>query len=216
MLKELFKRNFWFFIPYSIFIIFGGIFLLLNTKEDTHLIINQYNNHFLDHFFYYITDAGDGLTGLVVFVLLALAVAYNKAIFVALSMILSSAVTQILKNVFFKGEMRPTLFFEGKQRLYLVPGVDQHVINSFPSGHSTLAFAMCLSLAIIFEHKILKFLFFLMAFFVAYSRVYLSQHFFVDVYAGSIISVVITLVVFFFITNAHWYNKPNLQKKLLP
>ena len=51
-----------------------------------------------------------------------------------------------------------------------------------------------------------------MAILVGYSRIYLSQHFFEDVYAGSIIGVVITIIVYFSINKI---NKSGLEGSLI-
>ena len=58
----------------------------------------------------------------------------------------------------------------------------------------------------------MKFVFFLIALLVGYSRVYLSQHFFEDVYVGSIIGVSVTLVVYYLLSKM---NKPWLEYSLL-
>ena len=70
-----------------------------------------------------------------------------------------------------------------------VPFVENAYFNSFPSGHTTAAFAFFCALSILArKHPLLQSLFFLLAAGVAYSRMYLSQHFLADVLAGSLLA----------------------------
>ncbi len=195
--KAIFRNNSIFLIPYLIFIILGMGLLLANSKADTHLEFNTFHTAFFDVFFYYITFLGDGFMPLLVVIIL-LAVKYRYAFIVAVSNIIASSITQLLKHTLFADVVRPKKFFEGIHDLYLVPGVDNYLYNSFPSGHSTCAFALYFALSIIVEKKIFKFLFFITALLVGVSRVYLSQHFFEDIYAGSIIGVLTTFIIYFF------------------
>jgi membrane-associated phospholipid phosphatase len=59
--------------------------------------------------------------------------------------------------------------------------------RSFPSGHATSAFALFLCLAFLSANRYIKLISFMSACFIAFSRVYLSQHFLIDIYFGSII-----------------------------
>jgi membrane-associated phospholipid phosphatase len=98
---------------------------------------------------------------------------------------------------------RPSKYFELYEsvQLHLVEGVNLHSLQSFPSGHTATAFSVFFFLALILKSKPLKFSMFLLAIIVAYSRVYISQHFLVDITAGSIIAV--TVMFFTFI----WVNR---------
>ena len=97
--------------------------------------------------------------------------------------------------------------------LNLVPGFENYLYNSLPSGHSTSAFTTFLCLALIIENKAMKFGLFMMALTVGFSRVYLSQHFLNDVYAGSLIGVITSFLIYQFIfisertKNALWMEK---------
>ena len=132
-------------------------------------------------------------------VIILLTVSYRSALIVSISNIIASLLTQLLKRAVFDDYVRPKKFFEGVYDLYFVPGVDNHLYYSFPSGHTTCAFSLYFALALLVNNKLYKFLLFIIALLVGYSRVYLSQHFFMDIYAGSIIGVGITYVVFYVI-----------------
>lgn len=170
----------------------------MDTKAEKHLEFNSFHNSFFDSFFYYFTFLGDGITATLVVLILAV-INFRNALFVGVANIIAALITQLLKHTLFADVVRPKKFFEGMHDLYFVPGVDNYLYNSFPSGHSTCAFSLYLALALIVEQKIYKLIFCVVAFLVGYSRIYLSQHFFEDVYAGSLIGVSITLIVYYFI-----------------
>lgn len=87
---------------------------------------------------------------------------------------------------------RPVKYFEilgSEYELYLVPGVDINNWFSFPSGHTATAFAVSFAMALLIRSKTGQYALLLLALGVGYSRIYLSQHFLVDVVAGSIIGI---------------------------
>ena len=182
--------------------------IVINSKADTHLEFNSYHSSFFDIFFRYVTNLGDGVTAVLIVIIL-LVVKFRYAVIVGLANIISTGITQTLKHTLFSDVVRPKKFFEGIHDLYFVPGVDNYLYNSFPSGHSTCAFSLYFSLALIIENKRYKLLLFVLAFLVGYSRIYLSQHFLEDVYAGSIIGVVTSFIVFYFIQKSKrgWLEK---------
>jgi membrane-associated phospholipid phosphatase len=196
--KAILKSNFPFLIPYAVFLLLGALLLAVNSKADIHLEFNAHHNSFFDSFFYYLTYLGDGWTATIIFILL-LNVRLRHALVMGLSVLVSALITQTLKHTIFEDLDRPKKFFEGLHDLYFVPGVENWLYNSFPSGHTTCAFAVFFSVALCVQNRFLKLFCFLLAFFIGYSRIYLSQHFFQDVYTGSIIGTLTTLVIFYLI-----------------
>jgi membrane-associated phospholipid phosphatase len=87
---------------------------------------------------------------------------------------------------------------EGTDIVHTVPGVDMHMYNSFPSGHSATVFSLffMLSLALSGKKPVLGIVFFVLALLGSYSRIYLGQHFPEDVLAGSVTGVVITYLCY--------------------
>lgn len=208
LVKTIINQNRTFLVLYLLFVISGGILLLLTSKHDLHIALNQFHNSFFDIVFYYATYLGDGIMAVLVFIIF-LSVKYRYALFIALSNLLSAGVTQLLKHTVFDDVARPKKFFEGIHDLYLVPGVDNYSFNSFPSGHTTCAFALYFSLALITKNKSIELLLFFIALMVAYSRVYLSQHFFEDIIAGSIVGVVFSIPAYYLIMRSekNWLDK---------
>lgn len=117
---------------------------------------------------------------------------------------------QILKKLF--DEPRPISFFGDSIILNFVDGVDVYSWDSFPSGHSTSAFTIFLFFSFLIKNQLLKFLFFIIALNVAISRIYLVQHFFVDIYFGSLLGTMLTIFLFNYLehndklNSKKWYN----------
>ncbi len=182
-----------FLIICSVFISLAIIGLLTYGKKPLNLMVNHTNTPFQDVFFKYYTNFGDGLFA--AFVLLALLFFINfRNIFIGIAtFIISGFVSQLIKKIAYFDEFRPAKEF-APNILHYVDGVVMHLYNSFPSGHSTTAFAMFMFLAYIFKKKYFQVLFAIMACLVGYSRVYLSQHFFVDVACGGILGITSFLI----------------------
>lgn len=209
------KRNTWFLIPYTLVAVVCLIFLLIYSKTDIHLFLNSHYSGFGDYFFKYLTILGDGI--IIPFIAFFLIVIrFRYAFFLVLTYAVSGIFTQLLKRAFFWHVPRPTKFFEGIAQLHLVPGVEQLGMKSFPSGHSTTAFAIMICFAILVRNNFAKLIFFIMGALIAYSRVYLSQHFLIDILAGSFIGVLTGLILNQYVTNLKWNwldkNVPTLKK----
>jgi membrane-associated phospholipid phosphatase len=204
---HLFKKNLWFFVPYLAFLLIAGSVLLIFTKIDIHIFINSLHFPLGDYIFKYGTYIGDGIVvALLIFIMLF--VRYRYAIALSLSALSITAVVQSFKYFILPEIDRPWLHFEKVAKtvdLYYVPGVDLHIINSFPSGHTTSAFTIFLFLALISKNNLVKLLCFIMALSIGYSRVYLSQHFLNDIYFGSLFAVF--FVVLFYLWCSSWKNK---------
>lgn len=196
-----------FWIPYGVSVI--GLFLLIlsNEKADLHLCLNACHNSFNDVFFRYITLLGEWVPFVVCAGLLFYK--YKAALLVLSSQLAAGLVVQVLKRVF--NAPRPKRFFAENFpdiELPQVLGVHMHSSLSFPSGHTTAAFAFFFSLVLLTKSKVLQFLYAILAILTAYSRIYLSQHFANDVLVGSIIGVTMTIVCQYFIDrkSQKWYD----------
>lgn len=202
---SLLKKNTAFFIPYLLFLLIGGIILIVYSKVDIALFINGYHCNAADFFFQYWT--GIGLGYLVIPVTLFLAFkSMRYAIMSLITFILTVSINNSIK--FWARLPRPEIVFQGMHKqIYYVPGVDIYSSNSFPSGHSAISFGLFCLLALTMQKPLHKFLMFMIAFLVAYSRMYLAEHFLMDVYAASVIGIVCTLVTFTLVTNWKWLNK---------
>lgn len=208
---EIFRKNKFFIIPYLVLLFFATIILLAFSKAEIHIFINQFHNSIADKFFMYFTYLGDGIA-IALFIVLLLFVKYRYTLIMLGSVFFATIVVQLFKRVIYAGEPRPRLFFKEIQELYFVPGVRVHLINSFPSGHTSTAFGLFFMAALITKNNSLKLLFFIAALLVAVSRMYLSQHFLVDTYFGSLIGTIFTGLMFY--VGMKWSN-PRLDNSLL-
>ncbi len=146
-------------------------------------------------FFKYATYIGDGVF-IISFIIFMLFYNVQKSLTILIAYLLSAGITQGLKYSFFSNIDRPILVFEQKHILLsVIEGVDLNIHNSFPSGHTTAAFSLFFCLSFFSKNQYCKVGFFIAALIVAFSRVYLSQHFFEDITAGSLIGVLFTWIV---------------------
>ena len=194
-LKEVIKKNLYFFVPYFIFLIILLPPLILTSKTDILIYVNQHCKPALDDAFRYLTNLGDGMLAMIAVVLFLL-VSFRKSLFIFLTFAGGGLSIQILKRIFFSDALRPVKFLDGVYDLYLVEGVKIRSYFSFPSGHAATAFGLFLCLAIITRSNLIKLICFLLAAMTAFSRLYLSQHFLEDVYFGSLIGVTFALLFY--------------------
>jgi membrane-associated phospholipid phosphatase len=207
----IFRQNKWFYLPYLIFLVIAGTSLILFSKIEIHWFINQQNNKIADVFFKYYTHLGDGiLIAIAIFILLF--VRYRDAITVGISSIVATLLVQVFKRYILPDTDRPMLVFEKIHNLHFVDGIYMNTAHSFPSGHSATGFSIFLLFAMISGNKYMKFLFFIVAFLIAYSRIYLSQHFLIDIYVGSLIGVVSTSLIYLWTDS---WNSKKLELSLI-
>jgi membrane-associated phospholipid phosphatase len=101
-----------------------------------------------------------------------------------------------LKINMFPGRVRPALFFNGQYKLHFAEGIPVLTVYSFPSGHTAVAFAVFFLLAIYIRRTWVSMALLVAALLVGLSRIYLMEHFWIDVYFGSLIGILITLLVY--------------------
>ncbi len=214
-IREIASENKLFLLPYFIVVFTISIILLIYQKTDIHIFINQFHNSFFNIFFKYLTHLGDGIFAVIVIVFL-LFIKYRWAIISLISSLSLMIVIQFLKRIIFTESYRPVkifrYFYEGTYKLYIIPGTDPGINNSFPSGHSATAFAIFFLFALIVKNKYLKLLLFIIASLIAFSRVYLSWHFLGDTIAGSFLGIIITLITYLIINKS---KKEYLDKSLI-
>ena len=198
---------------YFLVICLTGLALLPFYKKGAiELIINAYHHPVLDDFFRMITHLGDGLI-LIIPIILFIFHKYCYLVLLTLSTLIHLVLVHIGKKWIFQGMPRPAEFFKDIS-FYEVPGIQLHHWGSFPSGHTTTAFMLASFFYLVLPKKI-KIHAFLMgiASIVGLSRVYLMQHFLMDIWAGAILGVVSTLAAYFIVLNL--FSKKEFQKSIL-
>ena len=193
-----------FLVPTIVLALVLGIALLIIPKAELHLALCQPHTTGLDTIVPIITNLVDWLPYLCVILLLFYRAGW--ATFLASNLLLSTIIVQPIKHIVCAP--RPLTWFAENMpdvTLPLVEGVRMNHWLSFPSGHTTTFFVLFYSLSIILcaenvtGKMILSFLCFLCASFGAYTRIYLSQHFALDIFAGILIAVFSTLSLYFFL-----------------
>lgn len=214
-MKKILSARKVYFILYGLFVVVSSISLLLFSKVEIHLYFNSLYTGFGDVVFKYLTHLGDGIALVLVTVLL-LALNKRAAMQVALSGIISGIIAQVLKKLVFGPTPRPSRYFENLDiPLRYVDGVELHTVFSFPSGHSTAAFALMTSLLFIFPKRGLGVFWMLLALLTAYSRIYLSQHFLSDILLGSIIGVITAILINLYLNSSSVFSNKKWDKPLI-
>lgn len=215
-MKQLLKRNKYFLVPYLFTLIICVIILLSFSKTELHILSNKANSSFFDYFFKYTTNLGDGAV-IAILTIALLFVKYRYAIVFLSGSLLTATIINLLKKVVLGDVFRPSKYFELYEtyQLHFVEGVKLHSLYSFPSGHTGTAFNVFFMLALISPGKWLKLFWFFMAAVVGYSRVYLSQHFLIDITVGSVIGTTIILLMFIWLNKSDkiWLDKSLIRRK---
>ncbi len=205
-MKILWKDNKINLILLSLLLFIACIILGSTNKFLLHLEINTIVNRIevVDLFFKYITYLGDG-TFIVLISILLLVYNLRLGIAIILSYAISTSLSSILKHVIFDQIHRPFFIFQWEipRTLRVVDGVDLYIHNSFPSGHATAAFSFFIIVSFFCKQAWQKIICLVLACLAAFSRVYLSQHFLMDITAGAFLGSLVAHSVgyFFFYKN---------------
>ena len=193
-----------FLIPTTILALLIVLALLLIPKAQLHLQLCQPHTAFLDTIIPLVTNLVDWLPYVTIVLLLFYRAGW--ATFLASNLLLSTLIVQPIKHIVHAP--RPLTWYAENMpdiSLPLVEGVKMNLWLSFPSGHTTTFFVLFFSLSIILcaenvkGKTILSLLCFLCASFGAYTRIYLSQHFALDIFAGILIAIFSTLLLYYFL-----------------
>jgi len=162
--------------------------LLFLPKENISVFINSLHHPLLDSFFYYITYLGDGLILLAVVIFLLFRSYTWAAVFSGFAILEAVFVQLILKKGLFRSFDRPAAYIPNFEQLHQVEGISLHHLHSFPSGHTQTIF-LAITFLVISKSKgsMSNFLLILIASLTGLSRVYLLQHFFIDIWFGALI-----------------------------
>jgi membrane-associated phospholipid phosphatase len=183
---SVFNQNKVFFLA-LLFVLFSGtVFLFSNGKAAAFISLNAYHPFLLNVFFINYTFIGDGIFALCL--ILAMLFYYKRkqqGLALLYSFLISGLIVQLIKNLV--DSPRPKLFFEAGQYLHFIDGVSLANNSSFPSGHTATAFAIATVMALTMKDKAFQLLILIAAVLVGYSRIYLAQHFLLDVMIGAVI-----------------------------
>ncbi len=199
-----------FLTGYTIFLTAGIITLANINKGDIVIFLNKNATNSLDIFFQVIT-----LLGLGGFFTIPVVIYLFKRFYISIAGLLSLGFTGLFtflfKQVAFPGALRPTAYLQHGELTHFIEGFDYHKINSFPSGHTMTAFALFAFLTVIVNKKWAAPIFLTFAILTSISRMYLLQHFLLDVVVGSAIGLLCTWLGLF-ITKAVFKNNCTIME----
>ena len=213
-MKSFIVDNKIFLTPYLLFLIVGAALIINYEQGHEILFFNSLHTPFFDQLFKYTTQLAEAPM-LLLIIIVAIRFSYGKGLLLGLNALLVFAVTSALKVYAFSDKVRPSVFFEGKVHLNFVQGVEIYRYHSFPSGHTSSAFGLFFLMSILFQDKRWAPLFFILALMVGVSRVYLLEHFFRDVYTGSIIGVASTIAFYLIFAESKYYKGLTWKDKTL-
>ncbi|MDX1683853.1 MAG: phosphatase PAP2 family protein [Saprospiraceae bacterium] len=146
----------------------------------------------LDVFFHALTTVGDGtwlfLIGAIYIIFLGISIKVRLLKLVS-AYAISGIVVQILKHMVWPKAKRPASVI-GEENLELVQNMAIAGYKSFPSGHTATAFAVLFILSI-YVRPSFKVILAILAILIAYSRLYLNQHFLIDIAVSAGLGVLI-------------------------
>ncbi len=201
------------FICHLLLAIFVLPLLVFYKKEESLLFINGQFDPQLDVFMYHITRLPE--LSFVVFVVF-LGIFTQRRYFLAIVTALIVCVLIIVSSKYFlfADHLRPFSWLnKNNVAFHHVPNISLHSNGSFPSGHTMAAFCALALAGFISARGFVQFLFFVLALLAGYSRVYVAQHYLVDVYAGALIGFTIAYIIFSVIERK--FSTPYWQKPLL-
>jgi membrane-associated phospholipid phosphatase len=209
-LLTLLGKNASFFLPFLLWIVGGAMLQAYFSHEELFLGINHAHASWADVAMTGITYIGDGITFAIMLAFILVFRKYKLFLTAGSVLLLVTIIVQIAKHYY--NEPRPSLYFADTATfVHTVKWVPVHGSCSFPSGHTTTAFAMFTFLTLICRNKLSGFAFLTLAVSAAYSRIYLAQHFFVDVYVGSIIGTTSSLVVYTLFHQGRMKSSPEVD-----
>ncbi len=201
----------------------GSILLMVFDRKQLFFAVNLHHTALLDNVMRAITEVGDG-TGTTI-ILLMMAVLFKSCrnwwfvLAAAFCNIAPAILIQAIKSMvqaprpleYYKLELteNPTLIHIREHWPHLFH-------RSFPSGHSGSVFSMCCFISMILPKGWGRagLLLFFVALLVAYSRMYLAAHFYLDIFVGSILGTITT--IFCFALMRRWSNRSFVIERRQP
>jgi membrane-associated phospholipid phosphatase len=212
-IKDVLYKIRLFFIPYLLVLAACLIIKITYTREEIYFAVNSHNYPWADFIAPFLTDLGNGWTTVVLAAILLL-FNYRKAFMMALVYAVTSIVAQIVKHIF--DAPRPKLYFQAQlSHIHFVKGVYMLSLHSFPSGHTVTAFSTAVLITYWCKNKFWGFPLLILAICIGYSRMYLSEHFFEDVTAGSAIGVISTVCLITWLANKQFLQTPKWNRGLI-
>lgn len=183
-------------------LLLGAAALFYWNKEVIFLSLNNRHTDIADVVLKYFTYIGDGIFMTALGVILFLVGKRKLGLLLVLSFLLSGLLAQTIKRI--EQRPRPGAYFKQPERIHRVDDKLLKGNNSFPSGHTTTAFATFSLLAFATRNKTVQLFFFAVAVLVGYSRIYVGAHFAEDVLAGAALGFISSYFLCWLLRKKEW------------
>lgn len=190
----------------------GVLYSLIYSQAELFLWANRLHHDVADEVFMVITDLGDWPVTLAIAVIF-LFINWRHSLLLIATMLYTGFFTQLIKMMV--KHPRPAIYFEHSDPIYTIKDYVLENSLSFPSGHTTCVFSLAITLSYIFVKQRRQPWLFLFALIVALSRVYLSQHFFKDLLAGSLIGTFFALHLIWLFERSTWFHNESVNSNIL-
>lgn len=216
------KNNTHWLSPIFTFLGFSNFFILVmlvifftTSKGDAVIWFAENRNPVLNILFLWLTRLGEEhifLLAIIVF----LFVSYRKSALFSLAGVVSLVLSFIAKSIF--QQPRPLAYFSDKGIPELMGNIDGYSFHigmtSMPSGHTMAAFAFFTIIAFIFNKTYIQIAAVLLAASAGISRIYLGQHFILDVVVGALFGIGIGILSWY-IVYIVWEDRKNMDASLI-
>ena len=204
------------FFTLHVLLLIAGIYPLVTFEKVPLLLrLNSFYHPLLDLFFYYAAFLGSKELYLLLMVTLLMRKQNIRTLLVgAGGFVTMSVIIQGMKRLPCFDQSRPITLIPTAMSVHLVEGITHQTHLSFPSGHTGIIFTATWLIYFLAPKKPYWFSIslLLLACAVAYSRIYLCQHFYRDVYVGALIGMGSTTAVYAFLK--HWQGPAWLDQPL--
>lgn len=197
-IQFILKGNKFSYVAYGIFWLVSTVLLLLLAKGDEVLYLNDHKTVALNYFFMVLTRMGEAEV-CVAACLVGLLMHWREGLFLTVCILFNSLSVQLLKRMVFSDFKRPGVLFGDV--IHHIPGFELHTGLSFPSGHTTAGVTICFALSLLTQNQLTKLFLIALGLMVGVSRIYLGQHYLMDVYAGSVLAVLGTSLCYLIFNN---------------
>ena len=206
--------NPWFILPFLVWMLAGSVLLMVFDRSQLFRTVNLHHTVFLDYVLYLATFLGDGVgIAVVLALIMVLFRSCRNGWFVVAAIVCIVAPALLIQAVkSFVDAPRPLEFYKqdilkNAEWVHIREHWPHLFHRSFPSGHSGGVFSLCCFLSMILPRGWSRagLLLFFIALLVAYSRMYLAAHFYLDIFVGSLLGTVTTL--FCFALMRRWSNR---------
>lgn len=206
MMQLVYNRLFPFFLAFILLIPF-----LFIDRIDLMITVNHCRTVFWDVFFIKLSSLGNAIT--VIFaVLLVLRFKFKWLAIFLLAFFFQVFIVVLFKKGILHDELRPYLYFKHSDmlgRISLIEGVKMRHVNTFPSGHTATIFFLVSFFAILARNKVASWVLLIVGLLVGFSRIYLFQHWYIDVYFGMLFGTLSSIASYLLVRTypKKWYKK---------